>query len=53
MFTQGRLIKIKWLAADVTAVGSPDRANRAILGVILARRFLANSGHICGQRAIF
>ena len=29
-------MKIKWLIADVTAVRSPDRAERAILGVILA-----------------
>ena len=25
-------MKIKWLVADVTAVRSPDRAERAILG---------------------
>ena len=29
-------MKIKWLIADVTAVGSPDIAERAILGQILA-----------------
>ena len=29
-------MKIEWLVADVTAVGFPDRAERAILGVILA-----------------
>ena len=34
-FTQGHLMKIKWLAADITAVGSPDIAERAILRVIL------------------
>ena len=28
-------MKIEWLVADVTAVGSLDRAERAILGVIL------------------
>ena len=31
-------MKLKWLVADVTAVGSPDRAECAILGVILAGR---------------
>ena len=32
-------MKIEWLVADVIAVGSPDRAERAILGVILAECF--------------
>ena len=32
-FDHGHLMKIEWLVADVTAVGSPDRAERAILGV--------------------
>ena len=31
-------MKIKWLVIDVTAVESPDRAERAILGVILSRQ---------------
>ena len=31
-------MKIKWLVADVTAVGSPDRAEDAILELILAGR---------------
>ena len=31
-------MKIKWLIADVTAVGSPDRAERAILEENLAWR---------------
>ena len=35
-FAQGHLVKIEWLVADVTAVRSLDRAERAILGVILA-----------------
>ena len=30
------LLKIKWVIANVTAVGSPNRAERAILGRILA-----------------
>ena len=29
-------MKIKWLVANVTAVRSPDRAERAILEVVLA-----------------
>ena len=28
-------MKIKWLVANVTSVGSPDRAERYILGIIL------------------
>ena len=35
--TQGRPMKIKWLVADVT-VGSPERAEGAILGMILVGR---------------
>ena len=31
-------MKIEWLVADVTAVGSLDRAERAILEVVLAGR---------------
>ena len=31
-------MKIEWLAANVTAVGSLDRAERDILGVIVAER---------------
>ena len=34
-FTKGHFMKIKRLVADVTAVGSPERAERAILGVLL------------------
>ena len=48
-------MKIEWLVADVTAVGSPDRAERAILGVILAgrvfgqsRSFLWSEEPLCG-----
>ena len=37
-FTEGHLMKIKWLVADRTAVASPFIAERAILGVILAER---------------
>ena len=32
MFNQGHLMKIKWLVAGVTTVGSPDRAERAFWG---------------------
>ena len=48
-------MKIKWLITDVTPVGSPDREERAIVEVILARRFLTNSGpsvvkgSLCGE----
>ena len=35
-FIQGHVMKIEWLVTDLTAVGSPDRAERAILGMILA-----------------
>ena len=45
------LIKIEWLVADLTVVQSPDRAEYAILGVILAGHFFATSGVICGQGA--
>ena len=31
-------MKMEWLVADVTAVGSPDRAERDILEVILVGR---------------
>ena len=30
-------MKIEWLVTNVTAIGSPGRAERAILEVILAR----------------
>ena len=33
-------MKNEWVVTNVTAVGSPARAERAILGVILAERFL-------------
>ena len=35
-FTRGHVMKIEWLATDVTAVGSPGKAERAILRGILA-----------------
>ena len=40
--TQGHLMKIEWLITNVTAAGSPDRAERAILGVILVGRDIAD-----------
>ena len=39
-------MKIEWLVADVTAAGSLDRAERAILGVIVA-------GFVFGQLSSF
>ena len=35
-------MKIEWFVIYVTPVGSPDRAERAILGVILAGLFWPN-----------
>ena len=32
-------MKIEWLLTDITPVGSLDRAEHAILGVILVRHF--------------
>ena len=42
-------MNIEWLVTDVTVVVSPDRAKRAILELILAGRFFANSDRICGR----
>ena len=42
-FTQGHFVKIEWLAVDVAAVGFLDRAERAILGVVLAERVFGRS----------
>ena len=39
IFTRGHSIKVEWLAVDVTADESPDRAEPTILGVILAGPF--------------
>ena len=44
-------MKIELLVANVTAVGFLDRVEHTILGVIVARRVLANPGHFCGRRA--
>ena len=41
-------MKTEWLVANVTAVESPERAERAMLELILAGRFLVNSDRICG-----
>ena len=45
-------MKMESLVSDVTAVGSPDRAERAILGVILAGRLLVNSACICDWKPL-
>ena len=42
IFTEGHSMKIEWLVTDAPAIGSPGRAECAILGVILA-------GHFFGQ----
>ena len=44
-------MRIEWLVTDVTAIGSPDRAERAILGGDFGSNCLANSGHINGRGA--
>ena len=46
-------MKMKLLVPNVTAIGSPGRAERAVLGGILTGRvtFLNNAGHICGWGA--
>ena len=49
---EGHLLEIEWLVADVTAVGAPDRAEQAILGMMLAEQFFVNSTCISGQGAI-
>ena len=38
-------MKIERLITDVTADGSPDRAEGAILGVFLAERFFSHFSH--------
>ena len=43
-FAQGHLVKIEWLVANGTYVsGSLDRAERVILGVIVAGRVFVRS----------
>ena len=42
--TQGRLMKTKLLVTDVTAIGPPGRAERTVLGVILAGRVFGQFG---------
>ena len=41
-------MKIEWLVAGVTAVGSPDRAECAILGVMLAVFLLHQAVFVVG-----
>ena len=50
-FTQGHLVKIEWLVADVTAAEFPDRAEHAIFLVNSALHFFVNPGRICGRGA--
>ena len=45
-------MKVEWLVINVTSVGSPDIAEPAIFGVVLAGYFLAISGRSCGLGAI-
>ena len=41
--TYGHFMKIEWSVANVTALGTLDRAKRAILGVIVAGRVVGQS----------
>ena len=52
-FTQGHLVKRKWLVANVTAVGSLDRlSERAIFGLILVGRDFGWTC-FCPNQAVF
>ena len=42
-FALGHSMKMEWLIANATAVGSPDRAGRAILGVFVVGRVFGQS----------
>ena len=44
-------MKIEGLVTDVTAVESPDRAERVIFGVILAGRVFGQFRPFCGRGA--
>ena len=48
-FTWGHLMKIEWLITNVTAVGSPDRAERAISGMILGIFCLIQATFVVGE----
>ena len=50
-FTRGHLMEIEWLLTDLTAFGSLDTAEHAILGMILARRFFGQFRTYRGLRA--
>ena len=38
-FTRDHFLKIKWLFAEITVIGSPDRGERDIFGMILLSGF--------------
>ena len=46
-------MKIEWSVAGITPVGSPDRAERAILGVIVAGRVFCQSRLFLWRGSIF
>ena len=52
-FTQGHLMKLKWLVADITAVGSPYIAERAISAVILVGRCFGQFRPCLSIQAVF
>ena len=46
-------MKIEWLVADATAVGSLDRAERAFLGVVVSGRVFGQSRSFLWSRRHF
>ena len=42
-------MKIEWLVTNVIVVGSPEKAERAVLEVGFVGQFLANSGNFCDR----
>ena len=51
--TQGHIMKIEWLVADVTAVCPPDRTECAMLGVILTGALFWQIQAVFVVRAVF
>ena len=48
-FDQGHLMKMKLLITNVTAIGSPGRAEFAVFGVILAGCVVDQFRTFCGR----
>ena len=49
-FTHGHLVKTEWLVTNVKPIGSPDRADHAILGVILDVFWQIQAVFVVGKR---